>query len=448
MTNFRSFTLCLILYLCSFELSAGGWATTYNTGNNVGWASPAEACLAVAGTGQSIVSLTYSESKQRYTCFYSTAGGSNLVARIYWYEQLSIVGVCTQNNVDPANGYCDAPPSCLEQKPITSAINLSQGCFNSCQYQNLGSVQDFSNALSSPEYEYVPSGTQCTAADQSIDSANEYQETNNDGLDCRTSTSAEICIDESHSCKLINGTPSCINNQTLDEENYCGTYNGQVVCFPKNQQTNCGFVNGEYLCAYFDGSLVDNSTPDHPGNGGNGDGNPNNDALDQQDITSDTPLAQDVKKAALEGKIQQQVQRQDEKDQPKSIVTGEGCDKSVSCTGDAIQCAMLRLEKKRFCKNELNASDIKSIIDGNPLMSPLGSLASDNLTIDVESLLETEDYVSADEQCPEPLGFAVMGNQFAIDLTLMCDFAGYISYFILFCTWFSMTVLIARSLTN
>ena len=351
----------------------------------------------------------------------------------------------TYNDV---TGACDGAPSCNEAKPVTSHTKGQTACYNQCAYESLGGFRDFDNALSPLTYEYVATGASCSG-NEAVDissSASEYSETNDDDLSCRTDGAYQVCINADESCKLINGVQVCIDHETREDLYNCGTFNGEVVCFPKTSSSGCKQVNGEPLCVYPDGDKVDPDSPDHPSNGGNANRNSSDDILDNQDIANNTPEAQAVQEAVKDTQTRHIAKQQAESDNPTSSFSGIECDKAVSCTGDAIQCAIARLQKKQLCLSEFNQSEVQKIIDSNPLMSPLGSQADDNLEINVADLLDTEEYVSTDEQCPEPLTFAVMGVDYQIVMTPLCDLAGYISYFILFATWFSMAVILAKSL--
>lgn len=343
----------------------------------------------------------------------------------------------------PAN-----PDQCLNAKPVSSHTKAQTACFNQCSYESLGGFRDFDNALSQLTYEYVATGAS-RSGNEEVDitaDASEYTETNDDDLSCRVDGIYQVCINEDESCKLINGVEVCIDHETREDLYNCGTFNGEVVCFPKTASSNCRQVNGERLCVYPDGEKVDPESPDHPSNGGNANRNTGGDILDSQDLVDNTPEAQAVQKTVKDTQTKHIAQQQAETDNPSSSFTGFECDKSVSCTGDAIQCAIARMQKKQLCLSEFNESEVQKIINDNPQMSPLGSLADDNLEIDVADLLDTEEYVSTDEQCPEPLTFAVMGVDYQIVMTPLCDLAGYISCFILFATWFSMAVILAKSL--
>ncbi len=340
--------------------------------------------------------------------------------------------------------------SCLSAKPITSSTNVQTACFNQCSYTSLGGFRDYDNALAPIAYEYIPTGGACTGNEETAQLAgvSEYTEINEDELPCRSDGSTQVCISADETCKLINGVPVCIDNETREDQFNCGTFNGEVVCFEKNAYSNCQYVNGEYLCTYPEGDIVDPNSVDHPANGGNANGNSTDDILDQQDLTDNTPEAQTVQGIVKETGIRQQAEIQAENDNPKSAFSGFECDKEVTCSGDAIQCAIARMEKKQLCLSEYNDGEINSIISNNPNMSPLGSLRGDTLEIHVEDFLDTEEYVTSDNQCPDPIGFTVLGAEYEFVLTPLCDLASYISWFILFATWFSMAVILAKSLGN
>ncbi len=340
------------------------------------------------------------------------------------------------------------PEVCLDAKPVTSSTNAQTACYNQCSYTSLGGFRDYDNLLSPIAYEYIPTGGSCTGNEETAQLAgvSEYTEINEDELPCRSDGNTQVCISADQTCKLVNGVPVCIDNETREDLFNCGTFNGEVVCFEKNAYSNCQYVNGEYLCTYPEGDVVDPNSVDHPANGGNANGNSTDDILDQQDLTDNSPEAQTVQHIVKETGIRQQAEKQAESDNPKSAFSGFECDKEVTCSGDAIQCAIARMEKKQLCLSEYNDGEISSIISNNPNMTPLGSLPGDTLEIHVEDFLDTEEYVTSDNQCPDPISFTVLGAEFEFALTPLCDLASYISWFILFATWFSMAVILAKSL--
>ncbi|WP_419833345.1 virulence factor TspB C-terminal domain-related protein [Endozoicomonas atrinae] len=345
-------------------------------------------------------------------------------------------------------GVCSNP--CLTAKPITSSTNAQTACYNQCGYTTLGGFRDYDNALAPIAYEYIPTGGVCTGNEDSnqLVGVSEYTEINEDELDCRTEGGIQVCINEEKTCKLVNGFPVCVDDETNLDELNCGTFNGAVVCFEKNAYSNCQYVNGDYLCTYPDGDKVSPDSVDHPSNGGNANGQTHDDLLDPQDITDNSPEAQQVQQIVKESAIRQQAEKQAESDNPSSSISGLGCDKEVACTGDAIQCAIARIQKKQLCLSEFNGSQINGLISGNTNMSPLGSLPGDTLEVHVEDFLETDEYVTSDSQCPDPIGYTVLGVEYEIALNPLCDLASYISYFITFATWFSMSVVLAKSMGN
>ncbi|MCU1717692.1 hypothetical protein [Pseudomonas sp. 5P_3.1_Bac2] len=81
--------------------------------------------------------------------------------------------------------------------------------------------------------------------------------------------------DKDSGCGTFNGKEGC-----FETESGCGTFNGVWGCYPiDKEQRNCGYAAGEQVC--FDPKnptvQIPTSSPDHPKNGGNADGNDKND---------------------------------------------------------------------------------------------------------------------------------------------------------------------------
>ncbi|MRI32692.1 hypothetical protein EOPP23_06790 [Endozoicomonas sp. OPT23] len=352
---------------------------------------------------------------------------------------------CSTSDYNEELGICEPPPDCSTYKPLTSQLNLSQGCYNSCQFENLGAIRDYDNLLAPIQYEYLSTGLTCTSLDQELTGSTEYTETSEEGHDCRTTDQYQVCINAETSCKIIDGIESCVDNETREQDYNCGTFNGEVVCIKKSVQSSCTFVNGERLCVYPEGEAIDIASVDHPDNGGNGDGNNNNDILDEQDLSDNSLTAQQVKAIVEEAVAKQQAQKQADRDNPKSAVSGIECDRTLNCTGDPVQCAIAQYEKRQACLSEYKESTIQQMIDANPNTKPLGAFESDTTVVDVENMLSDEGRFTEMNSCPEPLSFGVLEKSFSISLDPMCELAGYIRYFILFATWFSIAVIIAKS---
>ncbi len=445
--------LFFIALLSSFS-HAGVWHV-FAEGGKQG-KSPLDVCI----------NISYNKASSSVLSIYpsdSFTAGSYRCQYIYHESGLSqskFIVYFAGSAADPANEACDVIDNqtfgcassnpCLDIKPITSSTNAQTACYNQCGYTTLGGFRDYDNALAPIAYEYLPTGEVCTGNEETSQLAgvSEYTEINEEELDCRSDPGVQVCISEDKSCKIVNGYPVCFDEATNQDELNCGTFNGEVVCFEKNAFSNCQYVNGEYLCTYPEGDKVDPDSVDHPINGGNANGQTHDDILDQQDLTENSPEAQSVKQIVKETGIRQQAEKQAESDNPSSSIAGLGCDKEVSCTGDAIQCAIARMQKKQLCLSEFNEGDINSIISGNDQMSPLGTLPGDTLEIHVDDFLDTEEYVSSDSQCPDSATFTLLGTEHEFVLTPLCDLASYISWFIQLTTWFSMSVILAKSLGN
>ncbi|WP_439860992.1 hypothetical protein [Pseudomonas sp. MBLB4136] len=95
----------------------------------------------------------------------------------------------------------------------------------------------------------------------------------NDQPSCLRVDTHEFCQDPKQpNCGTRDGNPYCYG-----ETDTCGELNGQWVCLP-NGARKCTYVNGSYECVdQKTGEKISYDSPDHPNNGGNADGNPNND---------------------------------------------------------------------------------------------------------------------------------------------------------------------------
>ena len=89
----------------------------------------------------------------------------------------------------------------------------------------------------------------------------------------------EICLTEEPGCYTVNGFNYC-----PDPAEVCGMKNGAFSCVNPEEE-GCGYFNGEKVCLDPTGNKVEESSPDHPDNGGNLDGNPENDMMDPRDET-------------------------------------------------------------------------------------------------------------------------------------------------------------------
>lgn len=108
---------------------------------------------------------------------------------------------------------------------------------------------------------------------------------------CVTNGDLTICHKpQEEGCGTVNGKEGC-----FQEEPGCGYFNGTYQCVdadkPKN---NCGYFNGKRTCMDPNDptKVIPETSPDHPNNGGNADGNENNDPKAPGD-TSESPQGSD-----------------------------------------------------------------------------------------------------------------------------------------------------------
>nr|WP_146219649.1 hypothetical protein [Pseudomonas sp. RW407] len=203
-----------------------------------------------------------------------------------------------------STGACDAPKDCSAAagKKIFAAAECAKvsgsklySCPRSfskdgCEYlpSGTGNMRCQSDALANGKFlcapTYIGSGAEagegveeCTESTCVTTPGTEGSgESPSDG--CISAGGKQVCItDEEKGCGTINGQYGC-----FEQEKNCGTFNGTFQCVDQNKsQNNCGYFNGKQIC--FDPSdptkIIDPSSPDHPANGGNADGNQNNDPM-------------------------------------------------------------------------------------------------------------------------------------------------------------------------
>jgi len=158
-----------------------------------------------------------------------------------------------------------------------------------CTSESIGSWCDENAPPScdSPNYIDVVSG-ECVAPEEFCYTNLESQadeciligDEDGDGLNCVTDSSGlELCLGDNPLCHTANGQTFCPEPDAV-----CGEKNGVYSCVNPAEE-GCGYFNGEKVCFTPDGTQVDESSPDHPDNGGNLDGNDTNDPTDARDPT-------------------------------------------------------------------------------------------------------------------------------------------------------------------
>ncbi|WP_131679700.1 hypothetical protein [Metapseudomonas furukawaii] len=121
---------------------------------------------------------------------------------------------------------------------------------------------------------------------------------------CVSANGVETCIDPRNpGCGSVNGVEGC-----FQEKPGCGYFNGVYRCMEAEKPNrNCGYFNGKQVC--YDPKdptrQIPESSPDHPSNGGNADGNDSNDPLDPRVAAADGRNPQGAREGATNEAIDQ-----------------------------------------------------------------------------------------------------------------------------------------------
>lgn len=124
---------------------------------------------------------------------------------------------------------------------------------------------------------FAATGEPATASDNNPDVPTDQTaptpKPDDDQPSCLRVDTHEFCQDPKQpNCGTRDGNPYCYG-----ETDTCGTLNGQHICLP-NGSRKCTYVNGSYECIdQKTGEKIAYDSPDHPNNGGNANGNPNDD---------------------------------------------------------------------------------------------------------------------------------------------------------------------------
>lgn len=111
----------------------------------------------------------------------------------------------------------------------------------------------------------------------------------------------------------------------------------------------------------------------------------------------------------------------DEEEKPDSSVGGEACDSTLSCEGDAVQCAILRKQKEQVCMwqyGSLEKAQVETTLSG-----PDYELKEETLPVSGLFLEAVNKGRWLPQSCPSPERFTVMGRQFEMSYELICRFA-------------------------
>lgn len=121
----------------------------------------------------------------------------------------------------------------------------------------------------------------------------------------------------------------------------------------------------------------------------------------------------------------------------QSTVAGEACDASVSCTGDAVQCAILRQQKAQRCADEewrkvdeKAVTDLQNAIASNQSgdsFKPIVATAENTFSLD--GVIDTSSRFS--KACPTIPDWSVPwldGKNLTVKLSFLSDFCNFLTY--------------------
>jgi hypothetical protein len=113
-----------------------------------------------------------------------------------------------------------------------------------------------------------------------------------------------VCSVDEPECYEVDGKKYC-----PESDNVCGVKNGTFECVDKEEE-GCGQFNGEQVCFTKEGDKVEPDSPDHPDNGGNLDGDDSNDVNDPRDpLDGGNPDNQTDSGTNTEGKASEKGQK-------------------------------------------------------------------------------------------------------------------------------------------
>jgi len=135
----------------------------------------------------------------------------------------------------------------------------------------------------------------------------------------------------------------------------------------------------------------------------------------------------------------------DEGEDPSSSVGGESCSATITCEGDAIQCAILRSQKKQACADE-EARDYSKAAPTINAEIGKGEYQLKEETVDASGFFNMGNRFYS-STCPSPKSLRIESFNRTIQLSYqpLCDFAGALSYIVVAMASLFFMVYVGRS---
>ncbi|WP_312960891.1 hypothetical protein [Stutzerimonas nitrititolerans] len=336
-------------------------------------------------------------------------------------------------------------------------------CKDSCQYDGWELIrQPYRYQSGTPPgafsaYRYFGNGQQCTAGDAeaSAPGAGEAETEKNNKCDnkvCLTSDENGVCQQYTYSCEAsethtepptgcdfgkVNGEPVCVPNspgpkltekdvKTDVEEKINEDGSKDTTTTTTTTTTNC---NGEGSCSTSTTTNVNNKHTNADGSDGG------------ESSTCTGPDCKDPSGKSPNDKKQEQ----QEKEENESKVSGDAsCAAVPSCTGDAIQCAILRQTHTQRCADEkfqeVDAEELVAGVTGDMSgegFQPFGEGERGNF--DLAGMIDTSSTIGGSCPALPPITFTIRGVTKSVEFgTVMAEICKYASWFSFLMVAFAM----------
>jgi len=378
----------------------------------------------------------------------------------------------TNTEYNPATGECTAPEEdkCLAtygnpyvHRNYLGPIVLgtfpkkappSTICHNSCQYDDPNLEREaFEYVSGDPPgafnlYRYFGNGQECQASDEEAvapDSSEPQTDKNNkcENKVCLTTDENGVCQQYTYSCKAtethtepptncdfgtVNDKPVCVPNSpgpTLEhkdvktdvEEKINEDGSKDTTTTTTTTTTNC---NGAGSCSTSTTTNVNNKHTNADGSDGG------------ESSTCTGPDCKDSSGKSPNDKKQEQ----EEKEENESKVSGDAsCAAVPSCTGDAIQCAILRQTHTQRCADEkfqeVDAEELVAGVSGDMSgegFQPFGEGERGNF--DLAGMIDTSSTIGGSCPALPPITFTIRGVTKSVEFgTVMAEICKYASWF-------------------
>ncbi|TKD46226.1 virulence factor TspB C-terminal domain-related protein [Azotobacter chroococcum] len=411
-------------------------------GDSAHYSDPSSACDSWGGGiyGSGTVTTATRVSDDEWSCNARPSSGSLGITRAVFRAGDFCPSGSTYNSL---TGACDAP----EQSPCESTVGQTIShqhrlgdftgagqvggyipppgvlCSNSCQYSSTGTAASnvFRFVDNNPNgvfgvYTYIGNGVQCTGGES--------------GVTAPSSTAMTPSTDKSSEC----------SNKVTDAEGRVSYICTAADVFKDPGSVNCGEVSGKFRCYSKTPipHLTDREVTTEVSEKTNADGS--------KDITTTTTTtttncsgvnscstttsvsngsdhinsdgSQGSQSSSCEGDCEGP-----EEEQESSKVSGESCDVSVACEGDAIQCAILRQQKESRCQTEelydfeSNKAAIDGVLQGEQFQITEQEVQAPSFISEATSFLP--------KSCPSPESASLNtgGLNVSLEFQPLCDFA-------------------------